>query len=339
MEHLGIETADTGSRVRGSSAIEVGEGDGSAIACEGLLTKSLSLGRADRTWISSPSQWQNQDNHRAYECTRIHPAWTWILLPSRRPAHPPLRYRHLYVAKAEREQWKALFEAGDSKKRKVDDEDTNGADLMKKKRRLNQNVNNRPTGIIDVKPKTLPTITTDKVVLPGDEKAFWDAGTRPAEWGSDAHIATPCQCNKCTKLDILCIVLLDKKFGYIQLACANCDQMKITCAIDSVGVRQRMQAMAATAIVEAGVPMCTLPTIGTSPWPEQDDQPAPVNIADHEPTARDILQGIQDLSKRLDLFATNDHVDALGIRVCSVENILHQQLYALEQRLNASDAW
>jgi hypothetical protein len=43
----GIETADTGSGVRGSSAIEVGESDGGAIACEGLLTKALSMGRGD----------------------------------------------------------------------------------------------------------------------------------------------------------------------------------------------------------------------------------------------------------------------------------------------------
>jgi hypothetical protein len=85
--------------------------------------------------------------------------------------------------------------------------------------------------------------------------------------------------------------------------------------------------------------MCKLPTVGTSPRPEQDDQPAPANIADPEPTARDILQGIRDLSKRLDLFATNDRVDALEIRVRSVENILHQRLNALEQHLNASDAW
>ncbi|KAG2054010.1 hypothetical protein BDR06DRAFT_1008194 [Suillus hirtellus] len=211
----------------------------------------------------------------------------------------------------------ALFEASNSKKRKADDEDTDGADvieasklastsqeLMKKKRKLNQNVDNRPTGIINVKPKILLTVTTDKVVLPGNEKAFWDTDTWPAEWGSDAHIATPCQ-------------------------------MKITCAINGVSVRQRMQVKAAMAIVEeekqqpgplAGVPMCTLLT-------------APANITNSKPTARDILQGIQDLSKRLDLFATNDCVDALEIRVHSVENILHQQLNALEQCLNASDAW
>ncbi|KAG2057286.1 hypothetical protein BDR06DRAFT_969481 [Suillus hirtellus] len=211
-----------------------------------------------------------------------------------------------------REQWKALFKAGDSKKRKVDDEDTDGADvieasklasasqeLMKKKRKLNQNVDNRPTGIIDVKPKTLLTVTTDKVVPPGDEKAFWDADTRPAEWGLDAHIATPCQ-------------------------------IKITCVIDSVGVRQRMQVKATTAIVEDDSQRRGNSLVR---W-----LPVPANITDPKPTARDILQGIWDLSKRLDLFATNDHVDALEIRVCSVKNILHQQLYALEQCLNASDA-
>jgi hypothetical protein len=123
------------------------------------------------------------------------------------------------VAEAEREQWKALFEAGDSKKRKADDEDTDGADVieasklasasqepMKKKRKLNQNVDNRPTGIIDVKPKvcllilvhasndlplqTLLTVTTDKVVPPGDEKAFWDADTRVC----DLHLSIALVC-------------------------------------------------------------------------------------------------------------------------------------------------
>ncbi|KAG1823321.1 hypothetical protein EV424DRAFT_1346344 [Suillus variegatus] len=308
------------------------------------------------------------------------------------------------------EVWKVVFPARNSKKRKADDEDTDGAvvseapklasssqEPMKKKRKLNQNVEKRSTGIIDVKPKALPTVTTDKVVPPGDEKGFWDAETRPAEWGSDAHIATPCQltyfkhsvhyhprkCDKCTKLDIPCIVLLDKKVGYTRLACANCDHMKITCAIDGVSIRQRMQAKVATAtskpsrhsrmhiqksraisktpakstvaqhprvelnMVEepeqqpdlpADAPIHTLPIIGTSQWPEQGDQLLPTNRTDPEPTARDILQGIRDLSKRLDLLATNERVDTLEIRVHSVENILHQWLNTLEQCLNALDA-
>jgi hypothetical protein len=201
-------------------------------------------------------------------------------------------------------------------------------------------------------------------------------------------------------LDIPCVVLPDKKFGYTRLACANCDHMKITCAIDGVGVRQRMQAKAAAAtskparnsgtrmktsraisktlgkrslaqpprveldviegefafksdeepetnpIIEkkqqpgppVGAPMRKVPTVGTSRRPAQDDQPAPENRADPEPTARDILQSIHDLGRRLDLLATNERVDTLEVRVRSVENILHQRLDALEQRLNASDA-
>jgi hypothetical protein len=95
---------------------------------------------------------------------------------------------------------------------------------------------------------------------------------QPALWGQDSHIATPLQashsaydchniltilqysvrhhprkCDKCRKLDIPCLVLPDKKFGCTRLACANCDQMKITCAINGVGVRERLQAKTAVA--------------------------------------------------------------------------------------------
>ncbi|KAG2089736.1 uncharacterized protein F5147DRAFT_780529 [Suillus discolor] len=319
-----------------------------------------------------------------------------------RPAGPPARFYHLYVDKTKKKPEKGVLQVGNSRKRKAEDEDTDGAvvvvtpklpspsqEPMKKKKKLSQNVEKRPTGIIDVKPKPLPTVTTDKVVLLGDDKGFQDAETRPAEWGSDAHIATLCQhsvcyhprqCNKCTKLDIPCIVLPDKKFGCTQLVCVNCDQMKIACAIDGVGVRQRMQVKAAAAtskpaghsrtriqksraisktpakrilaqpprvklnIVEEPEQQPSLPAdapipiIGTSQWPEQGDQLVPTNRADPEPTARDILQGIRGLSKRLDLLATNERVDTLEIRVHSVENILHQRLNTLEQRLNAPDA-
>jgi hypothetical protein len=54
----------------------------------------------------------------------------------------------------------------------------------------------------------------------------------------------PRKCDKCVKLDVPCIVLPDKKYGFTRLACANCDEMKITCAIDGVGVRERLQAKA-----------------------------------------------------------------------------------------------
>ncbi|KAG1806394.1 uncharacterized protein HD556DRAFT_1302881 [Suillus plorans] len=216
-----------------------------------------------------------------------------------------------------------------------------------------------------------PTKTPEQTVLTWDPKTREkthrqhrnDKKRQPAKWGQDSQIATLWKCDKCTKLDIPCIVLPDKKFGYTRLACANCDQMKITCAIDGVGVRQRMQAKAAAATSQparnsrtrmktscaisktpekpgppAGVPMSTVPTVGTSRRPEQGNQPALENRTDPEPTARDILQGIRDLGRRLDLLATNERVDALEVRVHSVENVLHQRLDALEQRLNASDA-
>ncbi|KAG1813080.1 hypothetical protein EV424DRAFT_1541838 [Suillus variegatus] len=168
------------------------------------------------------------------------------------------------------------------------------------------------------------------------------------------------------------VVLPDKKFGCTRLVCANCDLMKVTCAIDGVGMRMRMQAKVATASLNsaehsgmriqkshvispiilniaeeaqqqpglpADVPMKTLAIISTSQWPEQGDQFVPTNRADPEPTARDILQGIQDLGRRFDLLATNERVDTLDVRVRSVETILHQRLDTLEQHLNASDAW
>ncbi|KAG2085890.1 uncharacterized protein F5147DRAFT_659368 [Suillus discolor] len=86
-----------------------------------------------------------------------------------------------------------------------------------------------------------------------DDRGFWDAENRPVEWGRDSAIATAVEysvrhhtqkCDKCNKLDVACLVLLDKKFGCIRLDCANCDEMKITCAINGIGVQERMQAKA-----------------------------------------------------------------------------------------------
>ncbi|KAG2108988.1 uncharacterized protein F5147DRAFT_652566 [Suillus discolor] len=312
-----------------------------------------------------------------------------------RQAGPPARFHHLYVDKITQ---RGVFEVGDSKERKADYEDMDGAVVieipkspspsqqpLKKKRKFKSNVETRPTRIIYVKPKlkALLPVTTDKDVPLGDDQGFRDAETlsKPAEWGSDAYIATPCQhsvryhprkCDKCTKLDIPCIVLLDKKFGCTRLACANCDLMKVNCVIDGVGVRKRMQAKAAAAAsnsaehsgtcirksrmisrvklniaeeaeqqpgLPADVLMKTLAIISTSQRPKQGDQFAPTNRANPKPTARDILQGIQDLGRKFDLLATNERVDTLDVRVHSVETILHQRLDALEQRLNASDAW
>ncbi|KAG1891905.1 uncharacterized protein F5891DRAFT_986463 [Suillus fuscotomentosus] len=305
------------------------------------------------------------------------------------PAHPPLRYRHLYFPEAEREQWKIASAAGDSKKRKVEDEDTDGTKVAKKMRKVKSDVKKEPTGgVIHVKRRAsnslplqeLPPVATDKDVLLVADKDFLDAETRPAEWGSDSDVATPWQhsvryhprrCDKCAKLDVACLVLPDKKFGYTRLACANCDNMKIVCAIDGVGVRQRLQGNAAKASSDA----CKTPKTSKSRavsekfaarpsrsqrsiarskgaekkptevlpgqaqiQPENRQSPAPTNLLEPEPTAREILQGIQDLSRRLDLLAANERVDALEVRVGSVETNLLQRLDELELRLNESDA-
>ncbi|KAG2089746.1 uncharacterized protein F5147DRAFT_780539 [Suillus discolor] len=301
--------------------------------------------------------------------------------------HLPVKY-NLFVVGTKKKPRKAAPQLGNSNKRKADNEDldaavvTDGPKLpppfsrprQKRKKKFQLADKDKVhTGTIFVKSKAALDNDSDAAGPHSsdvaDDKSFLEVETRPAEWGQDSQIAMlwkhsiryhPQQCNKCTKLDIHCVVLLDKKFRYTRLACANCDQMKITCAIDGVGVRQRMQAKAAAAVATSKPARnsrmrikksCTIskaPAKRTPAKPtrveldiseEEKQQPAPANHADPEPTARDILQGIQDLSRRLDLLATNEWVDALEIRVHLVENTLHQQLDALEQRLNASDAW
>ncbi|KAG2092285.1 uncharacterized protein F5147DRAFT_657699 [Suillus discolor] len=333
------------------------------------------------------------------------------------PPAAPMKY-NLFVATTQKKP-------GNSKKRKAEDGDTYDhilADAPKlsalpskpkhkrKKKFLSDDKDNVPTSTIYAKPKrkeSLP-VTAEKYSDPAvpdscnkaQDGCFQDAETRPAQWGHDSHIAMPLEhsvrhhpqkCDKCRKLNIPCLVLPDRKFGCMRLACANCDQMKITCAIDSVGVRERLQAETAavlsnsdkhsgaripksrvisqtlagrssqkttphgssglghkeTAYLEAGqqpkdvLPgntlMQPLPTVSTSepvPQPEQDDHPAPTNNIDPEPTARHILESIQDLGRRLDLFATNERVEALEARVALVESVFNQRLKALEQRLN-----
>ncbi|KAG1787244.1 hypothetical protein EV424DRAFT_1551219 [Suillus variegatus] len=322
------------------------------------------------------------------------------------PPHLPVKF-NLFVAGTKKKSGMVAPQVGNTKKRKAEDEDTDVDDpkshppsskprQKRKKKFLSADEDKVCTGTIYVKSNAASDKDSDAagpdLSDAADDESFLEVETRPAEWGQDSQIATPWkhsiryhprQCDKCTKLDIPCVVLPDKKFGYTRLACANCDHMKITCAIDGVGVRQRMQAKAAAAtskparnsgtrmktsraisktpgkrslaqpprveldVIEekkqqpgppVSAPMRKVPTVGTSRRPAQDDQPAPENRADPEPTARDILQSIHDLGRRLDLLATNERVDALEVRVRSVENILHQRLDALEQRLNASDA-
>ncbi|KAG2079539.1 uncharacterized protein F5147DRAFT_784982 [Suillus discolor] len=248
-----------------------------------------------------------------------------------------------------------------------------------------------------------------------DERGFWDAETRPARWGLDATVATvvehsvryhPHKCDKCIKMDVPCIVLPDKKFGCTRLACANCDEMKITCAIDGAGVWQRLQAKAQGAAMKTGVnaPLkhsrtrapksraaITTPFVSTPAkttklsrrlsllvlqkvvpdnppieveqgpmnlMPEKAppnmqpfrslqlppvDMPAPVlpsvpaTPSEPEPTTRAILQSIHDLGRRFDLLATNERMDALDMRVDSVERRISLRLTTLEERFTVSN--
>ncbi|KAG1859479.1 hypothetical protein C8R48DRAFT_774813 [Suillus tomentosus] len=59
-------------------------------------------------------------------------------------------------------------------------------------------------------------------------------------------------------MDVACLVLPDKKVGSMHLACGNCDSMKISCAIDGVGVQERMQGKSKVKAAEASSnPKCS----------------------------------------------------------------------------------
>ncbi|KAG2054019.1 hypothetical protein BDR06DRAFT_996834 [Suillus hirtellus] len=257
------------------------------------------------------------------------------------PPHLSVKF-NLFVAGTKKKSRRAAPQVSNTKKRKAKDEDTNVDDpkshppslkprQKRKKKFLSADEDKVCTRTIYVKSNAASDKDSDAAgpdlsdVV--DDESFLEVETR------DSQITMPWKCDKCTKLDIPCIVLPDKKFRYTRLACANCNHMKITCAIDGVSVRQRMQVKVAMATSKparnsrmhmktshvisktpekkqqpgplVGAPMCTVPTVGTSRAPE--------NHADPEPTARDILQSIHDLGRRLDLLATNERVDALEL--------------------------
>ncbi|KAG1868413.1 hypothetical protein F4604DRAFT_1682342 [Suillus subluteus] len=233
------------------------------------------------------------------------------------------------------------------------------------------------------KPKALDPTGPDTPDAAADN-GFWDTDTKPSGWGEDEIIATavehsihyhPRRCNKCAKLGIPCIVLLDKKFGRTRLVCANCDKTKVSCAINGVGVQDRLKAEATakvaaraanppkhswsltfvkqeTAEHEAAeeqpmelalapmdaMPITTMPPSGPINDLEQGRRPTSNPPVEPEPTARDILQAIQDLGGKFDLLATNERVDTLDAKVDLVEEVHGHQLASLEQHINASDA-
>ncbi|KAG2112362.1 uncharacterized protein F5147DRAFT_771428 [Suillus discolor] len=178
-------------------------------------------------------------------------------------------------AMGNRTQPKTVRQHGKRKDRQAEDDVVDETDMIRrstprplsrqsapkrKKKFMSDHEENQPTGSIYVARKhtasssmanavagPLKVMSSDTV----DDKGFWDADTRPDGWGRDSTIATsaehsvryhPRKCDKCITLDIPCIVLPDKKYGFTRLACGNCDEMKITCTIDGVGVRERLQA-------------------------------------------------------------------------------------------------
>ncbi|KAG1823315.1 hypothetical protein EV424DRAFT_1538470 [Suillus variegatus] len=325
---------------------------------------------------------------------------------------------------------KTAQKAGNRKKRKAEDngmEEAKLGNIPSSPSRLGKSSQKRSKHVSDAERNkhteiaSVIEVPADTNVAPedldstemADERGFWDAETRPIEWGRDSTIAMaaefsvrhhPQKCDKCSKLEVACLVLPDKKFGCIRLACANCDEMKVTCAINGVGVRERMQAkakaMAAEAVANptrrsksrapksrvinktvvntrsrktpmppnrslsvveddmvesedlamAGEPkymdvvpaqteVPPIPTMGSSVSVEPQGQSvALVNPAKCEPTARDILQSIQDLGRRLDGLATNDRVDDLEERLDSVEEVVGRRLDILERKLRYSDS-
>ncbi|KAG2058087.1 hypothetical protein BDR06DRAFT_968999 [Suillus hirtellus] len=205
-------------------------------------------------------------------------------MSAQEPTPSPLSGTSTLEIPPPREHWKALSMAGNSKKRKVGDEDMDGAvvvktpklpslpqEPLKKKRKL---ISDAPTIIIDVKLKALPSVAPDKAGLPGDDQGFRDSDIR-----NGAQM----------------IVLLLHSRTRIQKSCM------ISPVILNIAEEVEQQPG-----LLADVPIKMLAINSTSQWPEWGDQFAPTNCTNPEPTARDILQGIQDLSRRFDLLATNE---------------------------------
>ncbi|KAG1894256.1 uncharacterized protein F5891DRAFT_985143 [Suillus fuscotomentosus] len=137
-----------------------------------------------------------------------------------------------------------------------------------------------------------------------DDRNFWEEETRPAGWGQNSQVAMPWE-------------MLQAKTA---AALSNSDKHS----------RARIPKSQKTAPHGSS-------GLGHKET-EQDDHPAPTNNIDPESTVRHVLESIQDLGRRLDLFATNEHVEAWEARVALVESVFNQRLKALEQWLNLSDS-
>ncbi|KAG2056547.1 hypothetical protein BDR06DRAFT_1005849 [Suillus hirtellus] len=209
------------------------------------------------------------------------------LAPSVTSAAPSTTWHKLFVPGNISKKVKIIPHPRNDKKRKAEEDDTDSADaprsptrshkpnLKKIKKLLSHDRQNKlhktrsgttKAGLLTesswsvvsqhiLDPEAQDAMDTDS------DNSFWDADTRPNDWGLDSMIATavehsiryhPRKCDKCKKSGKPCIVLPDKKVGCIRLVCANCNRTKVTGAIDGMGVWDRLQAQAkATAVTQA----------------------------------------------------------------------------------------
>ncbi|KAG1898346.1 uncharacterized protein F5891DRAFT_981983 [Suillus fuscotomentosus] len=129
----------------------------------------------------------------------------------------------------------------------------------RKKKFMSDDDENHPTGSILVTRKHKSLASTANAVAgpvnptPSDtvDKGFWDADTLGRSSSTrllDGVVIPPLQRRRSIPFAITPESVTNVsnwmylKHGFTRLACANCDEMKITCAIDGVGVRERLQA-------------------------------------------------------------------------------------------------
>ncbi|KAG2056705.1 hypothetical protein BDR06DRAFT_969740 [Suillus hirtellus] len=152
---------------------------------------------------------------------------------------PPILIKYnLFVLGTKKTPMPAMQQTGKSRKRQAENEDLEEVklvDMPSSDPWKRNNVQMRPAFVTQVAPSLL--IINKHAVLARsncsegtDDRGFWDVENRPVEWGQDSAIAMAVEkCDKCNKLDVACLILPDKK---------------ITCAINGVGIRERMQAKA-----------------------------------------------------------------------------------------------
>ncbi|KAG1898338.1 uncharacterized protein F5891DRAFT_1191012 [Suillus fuscotomentosus] len=192
-----------------------------------------------------------------------------------------------------------------------------------------------------------------------NERGFWDAETRPVEWGRDSAIAMAAERMQAKAKAMAAEAVANPtrrsksrapKSRVINKTVVNTRSRKtpmppnrsLSVVEDDI-VEHEDLALAGEPkymdVAPAQAEVLPIPTMGSSVSVEPQGQSvALVNPAEYEPTARDILQSIQDLGRRLDGLATNDRVNNLEERLDSVEEVVGRRLDVLERKLIYSDS-